>query len=220
MPELTPPPGVADDPALAAAWDEFTKKLSGTIGQARGMNNIALGLAGATAGAGALGALGSAAGASGDAAGSIPGLSAIGGFLKDHAGDIGGFLKDHAGDALAGFNVYDAAKRQGQADKYAQTAYDTANDAYAAKAPLRAAGIQGMLGAGMANPFARAAQGGGVGGTGALPVAAPGAVYDPRRTPALPGTPAASAPASPSSGFPISPDPRRRAPAVPLAGVA
>ncbi len=199
-PSLQPPPEVATDPSLAAAWAEFQKNLNGTIGQAHAMNNGAIGLAGATAGAGALGLLGGAGGAAGatqagaamgDAASGGSGiLGTLEGLAKGAGGDILGAIKNYGGDALAGLNIYEAAKRQGQADKYAQSAYDTSKSAYDAKAPLRLAGQTGMLTAGNANPFAQHA--------------------------IAPGAPAApSAPALPSSGFPLSPDPRRRQPVVP-----
>lgn len=67
------------------------------------------------------------------------------------------WLKNNAGTLLQGAGIADAAYREMQADKYATQAYKQAQDAYNAKAPLRSSGIQGMLMAGQANPFARAA---------------------------------------------------------------
>ncbi len=61
------------------------------------------------------------------------------------AGDIGSFLSQHKGDILAAASVYESAQRQGKADKYGQMAIDSATKAYDAKAPLRDAGIAGML---------------------------------------------------------------------------
>lgn len=60
-------------------------------------------------------------------------------------GDLTGFLSAHKGDILAAASVYESAQRQGKADKYGQMAIDSATKAYDAKAPLRDAGIAGML---------------------------------------------------------------------------
>lgn len=122
-------------------------------------------------------------------------------FVKDHGGDIFSaitdFAKAHGTDALAAYNVYLAAQRGQQADKYAQSAFQTGTDAYNAKAPLRALGIAGMQNpsanvpdlsnirqistAGSGNPFARA-----------LPVAGAATQFKA-------GTPAASLPSVPAS---------------------
>lgn len=59
--------------------------------------------------------------------------------------DIGSFLSQHKGDILAAASVYEAAQRQGQADKYNQMALDQAKNTYDSKAPLRLAGQAGML---------------------------------------------------------------------------
>lgn len=91
------------------------------------------------------------------------------------------WMKKNSGTLIAGANVAEAAYRQMQADKYAGKAFDLASGAYNEKAPLRTAGIAGMLnpgantpdlsalrmiaGAGSGNPFAKA-----------LPMAGPQAV--------------------------------------------
>ena len=62
------------------------------------------------------------------------------------------WIKSHASDILQGAGIADAAYREMQADKYATQAFKMAQDAYNAKAPLRAAGIAGMQ-APTGNPF-------------------------------------------------------------------
>lgn len=62
------------------------------------------------------------------------------------------WIKNNSGTILQGAGVADAAYREMQADKYATQAFKMAQDAYNAKAPLRAAGIAGMQ-APTGNPF-------------------------------------------------------------------
>lgn len=126
---------------IGGAIDGNTTPLQKTIG------NTVAGAAGAIASAGALGSIPGLGGLEGAIA-KIPGGSAVMEAFKSGKVPIGsllGFLKDHAGDILAAGNVVEAALRQGKADSYANKAYNTANDAYTAKAPLRMAGIEGML---------------------------------------------------------------------------
>lgn len=75
-------------------------------------------------------------GALGDAAGKLGGglgLGSLGG---------GGNLVDMG---LGGLAAANAAHLQGQSDQYAHNALDTANQSYDARAPLRLAGVEGML---------------------------------------------------------------------------
>ena len=157
---------------VGGAIDGNTSPLQKTVG-----NTIA-GAEGVLGGATALGGLAGGAGASGAAGGlegaiaKIPGGSEILDAIKSGAAPLSsllGFLKDHSGDLLAAANVAEAAMRQQKADKYATNAVNTATDAYNAKAPLRMAGINGMLhpttpdlsslrtlaGSRSGNPFAR-----------------------------------------------------------------
>ena len=134
------------------------------------------GAAGALGGGALLGgALGAIPGASSveSALSNIPGASEILNAVKSGAPgaieSLLGLLKNHAGDLMTAANVYEAAQRQGKADKFANQAINTATDAYNAKAPLRMAGLQGMLnpqtpdlsnlrslaGSRSGNPFAR-----------------------------------------------------------------
>ena len=109
------------------------------------------------------------------------------------------WFKDNSGSLIQGAALADAVYRQTQSDKYAKQALSTAEDAYNAKAPLRSAGIQGMLTAGLANPFAR----------GSLPL---GGTVNPT-TPsgnASMGLPADYVPGAPLPPGVPSPDPRRR----------
>lgn len=146
----------------------------------------------------------------GDSGGGID-LGSIGGgildFVKNHGGDIlsaiGDFAKQHGTDALAAYNVYLAAQRQAQADKYSQGALEGTQDRFNAKAPLRALGIAGlsnpgantpdlsnirqMSTAGSGNPFAKA-----------LPVAGAAAPF---KTPPVPG----AAPPPQSGPIPVVP---------------
>lgn len=115
--------------------------------------------------------------------GKIPGWVLDG--IKTGLPEALSWLKDNSSSLLQGATLADAAYRQVQADKYASAAIKSAQGAYDAKAPLRAAGIQGMLSAGAANPFAK----------GALPLAAnpspnpgvPTPVTQGGGNPALPG---------------------------------
>lgn len=189
---------------LGGAIDGNTTPIQKTIG-----NTVAA--AAGTLGAGS--ALAGIPGLSGleGAIAKIPGGSEILAAVKSgaaHAGDLLGFLKDHSGDLLAAVNVYEAAQRQGKADKYANLAFDTANNAYNAKAPLRMAGIEGMLHpqtpdisglrslatARSGNPFARG-----------LPMAAPPMAGG--ATPIPPVAPSGAAP-----GLPMTPTAPRTTP--------
>jgi hypothetical protein len=60
-------------------------------------------------------------------------------------GDIVGFVKNHATDILAAASIANQAYRGAKADEYAGKAVKTAEDIYAAKKPLRDAGMAGML---------------------------------------------------------------------------
>lgn len=92
-------------------------------------------------------------GAVGAGSGSIPGLASIGGFLKDHAGDLGGLLKG-AGSFLggnSGLNALgiaqgvNAANLGKQATDYGKKSLGAVEGSYNAREPLRVAGLQGML---------------------------------------------------------------------------
>jgi hypothetical protein len=102
-------------------------------------------------------------------------------------GDVIGWVKNNASTIVQGVGVYNAAQRQGQADKYAKDAYQQVQDRYAAKEPLRVAGMAGMLdpgkntpdltslrtiaGPNSGNPFAPKTLPPAPGAAGALPVA-------------------------------------------------
>lgn len=62
------------------------------------------------------------------------------------------WISDNKSTLLQGAGIADAAYREMQADKYATQAYKQEQDLFNAKAPLRQAGIQGML-APTGNPF-------------------------------------------------------------------
>lgn len=64
------------------------------------------------------------------------------------------WMKNNGSTLLQGAGIADAAYREMQADKYATQAFKMAQDAYNAKAPLRSAGIAGML-APTGNPFSQ-----------------------------------------------------------------
>ena len=112
---------------------------------------------------------GGAAGAGGDVAGAGGGSNVIQELLdaaKGGVGEITSFLQNHGSDLLQAAGIADSAYRETQANKYAGQALQTAQDAYNAKAPLRALGIAGLQNAGQGNPFAtRTAQ--------PLPIAGP-----------------------------------------------
>ncbi len=134
--------------------------------------------------------------------------------ILDHGGDVisavSSFAKDHAVDALTAWNVYNSAKRQSQADDYAQGALKDTQSAYDAKAPLRTLGLAGLQNPGAnvpnidnirnlatkgsGNPFTRGLPMAGVGvqplAPGAIPTQNPGdpnslplALGDPRNKP-------------------------------------
>lgn len=139
-----------------------------------------------------------------------------GGLIKQYGGDIGKALSaavsKYGTTALEAWNVYNAAQRQTEADNYATSALNGtpgqpgtgAIAQYAAKQPLRTAGIAGMLnpsanapdlsslktlaGANSGNPFARG---------GALPVAGQGR---PISAGPVNNTPTPSVPAGPMGG--------------------
>lgn len=72
------------------------------------------------------------------------------GWVKDHVGDIdwknvGKWVLDHKKDILDAASAYNAYQRQNKADKLGQEAVDLSKQQYAEKAPLRQAGMAGML---------------------------------------------------------------------------
>lgn len=98
------------------------------------------------------------AGGSGGSGGLSGILSSIPGWVLDGL-KIGlpaavDWIKNNGSTLLQGAGVADAAYREMQADKYATQAFKMAQDAYNAKAPLRSAGISGML-APTGNPFSQ-----------------------------------------------------------------
>lgn len=96
---------------------------------------------------GGIGALGGLAGAGG-AAGAVGGLAKAAGGAGDGV-DLGSLLD--AGLGTAG--LVNASQLSGKSDKYAESAYKDVNDSFTARAPLRAAGIQGMLNPGAGVPL-------------------------------------------------------------------
>ena len=150
--------GITNDPAKMAAYQDFTHSLNGIQDQGNAMNKASAITAGTAIAPFALGAAGAGGGVPGDPTGGGTGggdtgtLATIEGLAKQGVGWAVDFLKNHGSDLLQGAGVADAAYREMQADKYATQAFKMAQDAYNAKAPLRAAGIAGMQ-APTANPF-------------------------------------------------------------------
>jgi hypothetical protein len=59
--------------------------------------------------------------------------------------DVYGFISGHAKDILAGLSAYNSYERQNKGDQLGQQAVNDAKAQYATQAPLRAAGMAGML---------------------------------------------------------------------------
>jgi hypothetical protein len=116
-----------------------------TSGTQRKIGDVVAGTAGAIG-------LGSLAGLPlGKVAGSLP----LGGIAGKIAGGIGGLgLGDLIDLGLGGANMYGAAKLGQQSTDYAKKAEDAVTGSYTERAPLRAAGVQGMLNPGAGVPLA------------------------------------------------------------------
>lgn len=219
------PVGTALGGAIDGNTTPLQKNIGNTIAAGEGLAGGITGL-GAALGGGAAGAAGgTAAGGAGAASGlegaiaGLPGGAELLSALKAGAaglGDVLDFLKGHSGDLLGAANVAEAALREQKADKYANQAFNTASDAYNAKAPLRMAGISGMLkpttpdtsalrslaGPLSGNPFARS-----------LPMAQAPMAGGAPSVPSAPGSPAL--PAMPLTGVP----PTNRPVPVPMIGL-
>ncbi len=115
---------------IGGAVDGNTTPLQKNIGNTVAAAGGALGLGGLAAGAGT-GGLGGLVDAAKKVGGGL-GLGSLG----------GGNLVDMG---LGGAAALQAAKLQGQSNDYAHNALDTANQSYNARAPLRLAGVEGML---------------------------------------------------------------------------
>lgn len=70
-------------------------------------------------------------------------------YAASHADDVAGFLKDHAGDivdyGLGAANLVNAAQLGKKSTDYANKAEQAVTGSYNERAPLRLAGVQGML---------------------------------------------------------------------------
>lgn len=88
-------------------------------------------------------ALGSIPGVSkvGSVLGSIPGISKVGGLAKG----IGGFLGDHGDQILQGAQILNGAQKSAHANDLLKTGQGYAQRSFDERAPLRSAGISGML---------------------------------------------------------------------------
>ncbi len=127
------------------------KTIGNTIAGAEGLAGGGVGLAGllggGTATGAAAGAIPGAAGAAGGATSlasilaQIPGIGGLLSGLVNGAGGASGLIDKGLGAA----QLVNAANLQKQSTGYAKNAMDTANQSYDSRAPLRLAGVQGML---------------------------------------------------------------------------
>ena len=155
VPGLSQLGGVIDRnlPAISPLYNVAANVATGTPGKIGGnlLTNAKLGAL--TAGAmGGLGALGGAGGGLGGILSHIPGLQSIEGLLTGQngqpgvLGELGSFLGGNGGkNALGLAQGVNAAMLQKQSSDYAKQAMGDVQNSYNERAPLRSAGIQGML---------------------------------------------------------------------------
>lgn len=81
----------------------------------------------------------------------IPGASAVGsgiskmGGLKGAVSKVGGFLGDHGDQLLGAGSLYEGYQANQKSNDYMNEALHYAKDSYDTRAPLRSAGVSGML---------------------------------------------------------------------------
>jgi hypothetical protein len=143
-------PGVGN--IVGGAIDGNTTPLQKTIGTGVDAAAGGIGLAGLLGGGAATGAAsGAATGATGAAAGAPTSLASLLANIPGIGGLLSGLVKGAGGASglidkgLGAAQLVNAANLQKQSTGYAKNAMDTANQSYDSRAPLRLAGVQGML---------------------------------------------------------------------------